>query len=202
MLKAVPLTYEFLSRPFPSHFQFQLCCVLPPLFSLGCWQLHGEVIPVRCPEIFSFLETTSIRASVSKTARNCWLYSRPSRVPVVSRWRAGGAQPSIWNLCPLFHVWPPGCCIHPILYLKNVAPLLVFGLPAGNLGDGPGFSDPLRQTWRNGLLKQLYEPISGWKSPIQKVTLFSDTECKVVQPWAQFGGGHGGRVLPLFQVGI
>jgi len=25
-----------------------------------------------------------------------------------------------------FHVCPTGCCIHPILYFKNVAPLLVF----------------------------------------------------------------------------
>jgi len=29
---------------------------------------------------------------------------------------------------PPFHVWPTGCCIHPILYIKNVAPLLVYGL--------------------------------------------------------------------------
>ena len=28
---------------------------------------------------------------------------------------------------PPLHVWPTGCCIHPILHFKNVAPLLVFG---------------------------------------------------------------------------
>jgi len=28
---------------------------------------------------------------------------------------------------PSFHVWPPSCYIHPILYFKNVPPLLVFG---------------------------------------------------------------------------
>ena len=28
---------------------------------------------------------------------------------------------------PPFHVWPPGCCVHPIQYFQNVAPLLVFG---------------------------------------------------------------------------
>jgi len=46
---------------------------------------------------------------------------------------------------PQFHVWPPGCYIHPILYFKNVAPLLVFGPSFGlwlpmllNPGDGPG----------------------------------------------------------------
>jgi len=26
---------------------------------------------------------------------------------------------------PPFHVWPTGCCMHPILYFKNVSPLLV-----------------------------------------------------------------------------
>jgi len=30
---------------------------------------------------------------------------------------------------PPFHVWSPGCCIYPILYLKNIAPLMVFGAP-------------------------------------------------------------------------
>ena len=28
-----------------------------------------------------------------------------------------------------FHVRSPGCCIYPILYLENVAPLVVFGAP-------------------------------------------------------------------------
>jgi len=48
---------------------------------------------------------------------------------------------------PLFHVWLPGCCIHPILYFKNVPPLLVFGPSFGfwptlllNPGDGPDLS--------------------------------------------------------------
>jgi len=50
-------------------------------------------------------------------------------------------------VAPPFHVWLPGCCIHPILYFKNVPPLLVFGpsfwsLPTLllNPGDGPGIS--------------------------------------------------------------
>ena len=39
-----------------------------------------------------------------------------------------GARPLILNLCPSFHVWLPGCCIHPILYLKYVPPpLVLFG---------------------------------------------------------------------------
>ena len=50
-----------------------------------------------------------------------------------------------FEICVLsFHVWPPGCCIHPIQNFKNVAPLLVFGpsfcfLPPLllNAGDGP-----------------------------------------------------------------
>ena len=33
----------------------------------------------------------------------------------------------IWNRCPPFQVWPTGFCIHPILYIKNVPPLLVYG---------------------------------------------------------------------------
>jgi len=37
-----------------------------------------------------------------------------------------GARPPILNLCPSFHVWLPGCCIHPILYLKYVPPPLLF----------------------------------------------------------------------------
>ena len=40
---------------------------------------------------------------------------------------------------PPFHVWPTGYCIHPILYFKNVAPLLVFSPPLLlNSGDGSG----------------------------------------------------------------
>jgi len=46
---------------------------------------------------------------------------------------------------PPFYVWLPGCYIHPILYFKNVDPLLVFGpyfwflAPLlQNPGDGPG----------------------------------------------------------------
>ena len=44
---------------------------------------------------------------------------------------------------PLFHVWPPVCGIHPILYFKNVPPPsgfrphhLVFGPPCCS-DDGP-----------------------------------------------------------------
>jgi len=31
---------------------------------------------------------------------------------------------------PPFHVWPPGCCIHPILYLKMIPPLRCLSPPA------------------------------------------------------------------------
>jgi len=44
---------------------------------------------------------------------------------------------------PPFHVWPTGRCIHPILYFKNVAPLLVFGPLLLNSGDGPEPLSPL-----------------------------------------------------------
>jgi len=58
--------------------------------------------------------------------------------------------PHLKSVLPPFHVWPPGCCIHPIQYLKNVpppfwflAPPFVFWPPIGgalllNPGDGPG----------------------------------------------------------------
>jgi len=54
-----------------------------------------------------------------------------------------------------FHVWPPGCCIHPILYFKNVAPLLFFCPSIWflaplllNLGDGPATRDEISQPSR------------------------------------------------------
>jgi len=46
--------------------------------------------------------------------------------------------PPIWNRFPPVSRLPPGCCIHPTLYFKNV-PLLVFGPLLLNLGDGPGY---------------------------------------------------------------
>ena len=73
---------------------------------------------------------------------NLWVGPLPAGGPVVP-------SPSIWNMCPPLHVWPPGCCIHPIQYFKNVSPLLVFGPSIWilaplllNPGDGP-VSKPL-----------------------------------------------------------
>ena len=51
---------------------------------------------------------------------------------------AGGAMvpgPPFEIGAPPFHVWPPGCCIHPILYFKNVAP-------------SSGFWPPAAKSWR------------------------------------------------------
>ena len=39
---------------------------------------------------------------------------------------ASGPPPHLRSVPPI-SVWPPGCYIHPIMYFKNVAPLLVFG---------------------------------------------------------------------------
>jgi len=43
-----------------------------------------------------------------------------------------------------FHVWPTGCCTHPILHLKNVPPFWFLAPPSGfwpplllHPGDGP-----------------------------------------------------------------
>jgi len=58
------------------------------------------------------------------------------RVSVASQGRRQrGGQ---WCPAAPFHLWPPGCCIYPILYLKNVPPLLVFVPPLLlNPSDGP-----------------------------------------------------------------
>jgi len=56
----------------------------------------------------------------------------------------------IWNRCPSFHVCPTGCCIHPILYFKNVPPLLL------HPGDGPGYTE-LRFCWE--LFSESSEPV-------------------------------------------
>jgi len=55
----------------------------------------------------------------------------PPWTPFAGPSPAGGGQwcpAPILNRCPPFHVWPPGCYIHPILYIKNV-PLLLFDFP-------------------------------------------------------------------------
>jgi len=71
-------------------------------------------------------------------ARKSWeqIYFGVFLCRAVASGKASGVQPPIWNRCPPFHVWPTGCCIHPILYLKNVVRpsgfwplLLVFGPP-------------------------------------------------------------------------
>ena len=57
---------------------------------------------------------------------------------------------------PLFHVWPPGCCIHPILYFLKMRPhFCFFAPPSGfwpplllNLGDGPATRDEISQPSR------------------------------------------------------
>jgi len=40
-------------------------------------------------------------------------------------WRPVVPGPPFEICASVFHVWPPGCCTHPILYFKNVA--LPFG---------------------------------------------------------------------------
>ena len=51
-----------------------------------------------------------------------------STTRAVARGEASGARPPQFEIgASPFHVWPPGCCIHPTLYFLNVAPLLAFG---------------------------------------------------------------------------
>ena len=63
---------------------------------------------------------------------------------------ASGASPPFEICVPPFHVWPPGCCIHPIQHFKNVTPLLVFG---------PSFwflAPPAAISWRRAWRQRLF----------------------------------------------
>jgi len=92
-----------------------------------------------------------------------------------------------WNWCPPFHVWPTGCCIHPILYLKNLAPPSGFWpLLLLNPGDGPvnkpsnkKFAPMKNQTFRwtkkctstlNKNRKFVYQPMSIFSNIIYAIT--------------------------------
>ena len=59
---------------------------------------------------------------------------------------ASGARPHHLKSVPPFHVWPPGCCIHPIQYFKNVPPLLV---------SGPSYflAPPAAKSWRRAWMQ-------------------------------------------------
>ena len=54
--------------------------------------------------------------------------------------------PPIWNRCPPFHVWSPGCCIYPILCFKNVAPSWFLTPPSG-------FAPPVAKSWRRAWVR-------------------------------------------------
>jgi len=91
---------------------------------------------------------------IIKTARPTIPYVHPDRV-VANGGTSGARPPHLKSVPPLFHVWPPGCCIHPILYLKKWPPFcflplhLVFGPPLLlNLGDGPATRDEILQSSR------------------------------------------------------
>ena len=78
-----------------------------------------------------------------------------TRQGVVSGEGSGSRAPHLKSVPPLFHVWPSGCCIHPILYFKNVAPFCFFAPPSVfwsplllNLGDGPATRDEISQPSR------------------------------------------------------
>ena len=76
--------------------------------------------------------------------RRLHMFCRPRNHPVPRRVVASGwpvvPRPHIWNLCFPFYVWLPGCCIHPILYLKMCPPCGFCPPLRWNPGDGPGSS--------------------------------------------------------------
>ena len=49
----------------------------------------------------------------------------------------GARPPYLKYVPPHFMVGPPGCCIHPILYLENVAPPYFLAPLLRNPGDNP-----------------------------------------------------------------
>ena len=74
------------------------------------------------------------------------------------RLRGGsGARPPIWNRCaPPFNVWPPDCCIRPILYFLNVPPLSSGFWPLFFV-----FGPPATKSWRRAWT-QPYQTSSSW----------------------------------------
>jgi len=56
---------------------------------------------------------------------------------------------------PPFHVWPTGCCIHPILYFKNVSPPSGFWLPLLlNPGSWPVYRVAVRRFFTHPVFKR------------------------------------------------
>jgi len=82
--------------------------------------------------------------------------SSPAGGPVVP-------GPPIWNRCPPFHVWSPGCYMHPILFLKcdppsGFWPALLLNLATG-LGKGRYLS-PGAAFWGRELRLECHVPIT------------------------------------------
>jgi len=103
------------------------------------------------------VESLSLKALQAKYPlhlnKNCLLLRA-----VASGGGSGARPPHLKSVSPPFHVWPPGCCIHPIQYFQNVAPLLIFGPPLLlNLGDGPAAPTPMLQHSHNRRLRETSE---------------------------------------------
>ena len=99
---------------FNSHISSVVKCP-PPKWKVGC-SIHSHWVNCRI----------SLGKTVPGKKHNSGLSLpsiavAPSRGPVVP-------FPHLKYVFP-FHIWPPGCCIHPTLYLKNVAPLVFFCPP-------------------------------------------------------------------------
>jgi len=75
-----------------------------------------------------------------------------------------GLLPHLKSVC-LFHVWLPGCCIHPILYLKTVAPLWLLDPRSKILATGLNTNKKILLRTKTCECAQCW--VQGWGGPRQ-----------------------------------
>jgi len=91
-----------------------------------------------CASVIVASQRQSVAWNLSmSTDQRFYVYHGQSRR---QRGSSSARPPHLRYVCPPFHVWSPGCSIHPILYLK-MCPSCDFSPPLlRNPGDGPGLA--------------------------------------------------------------
>jgi len=96
-----------------------------------------DAVRVFIGALFKRTATTTQACAGSPTLRSGTVAFNLCVAPLMSRTGsspAGGGQsplaPPFEIGAPPFYVWPLGCCIHPIMYLKNVPPFWFLAPPA------------------------------------------------------------------------